>query len=303
MSVFHEGRMALTRTLRFMYRHAPTGRSARWIRYSLRKLCVDDEVEVLVRYGFRMAVSPRDYISHGIYFFGEYDAEMSSMLLPLLKPGAQAWDVGAERGWFTLLMAKAVGREGCVQSFEAFPPNFARLRSNIDRNGFSWVSAHCLAVTESGGERWFVPPSNEITRHVSHLDHCSGVGYVATEERPGAIRLPGTSIDEHADRVGTERLDLIKMDIEGAEVSALRGGRRTLARFRPVLAIEYNRACLQRAGTSWQELDELLDEYGYDRFTLRGTLQRFRLEEWQGKSDAQAVFNVYAFPRLGPASR
>jgi FkbM family methyltransferase len=299
MSITHRGRTALAWAIRFMYRQVPVPRSVRLIRHHLRKLCVDEELEVSTRHGFVMGASPHDYASHGIYFFGEYDPEMSSMLLPLLRPGAQAWDIGGERGWFTLLMAKAVGPDGSVQSFEAFPPNFARLRSNIDRNGFSWVSAHCLAVTESGGEYWFVPPSNEITHNVSFLQHCSGVGFVAQEEQPGAVRIPGTSIDEHAERVGTQRLDLIKMDIEGGEVSALRGGRRTLARFRPVLAIEYNRACLQRAGTSWQELDALLDEYGYDRFALRGSLQRFRLEEWEGTSDAAAVFNVYAFPRKG----
>jgi FkbM family methyltransferase len=297
MRIIHDGQTALAQTIRFLYRQLPAPRGVGLIRRHLRKLCVDEELEVGTRYGFRIAASPRDYTSHGIYFFGEYDAEMSSVLLPFLRPGAYAWDIGAERGWFTLLMAAAVGGEGRVESFEAFPPNYARLKANIERNGFSWVAAHCLAVKESKGEAWFVPPADEITHNLPALRHCSGVGYVAQQALPGALRVDCTSIDEHADRVGLDRLEVVKMDVEGAEVAALHGGRRTITRFRPMLAVEYNRPFLRRAGTSWQELDALLAEYGYDRFIFRGSLQRFRLEEWDDKTDDEAMFNVYAFPR------
>lgn len=272
-----------------------------FVRDHLRKWCVDEELPVPTERGFRMLASPRDYASYGIYFFGDYDPRMSRALTRFMKPGQTCWDVGCERGWFTLLMAHLTGSSGRVDAFEALPDNAERVDANVRLNGFDWVNIHAAAVSDEVGTVRFEPPSNAITND-AHLDHCSGVGYVTDQPTERAIDVPAVVLDDVARRTGLHELHLMKMDIEGAEVAALKGAAETLDRFKPIVAVEYNRATLRRAGTSLDELDRLLESHGYERLFCRadGTFRRVDLDESAHKPDHHAVFNVYAFHRDDP---
>lgn len=291
------GRLILTKGGRFIVRLHPRTANRVFVRNHFRKWCVRDELVVLTREVFRMAVSPHDYASYGIYFYGDYDPAMTMLLKAYIRESSTCWDVGTERGWFSLLMAKAVGPTGRVDAFEAFPPNFARLCDNLALNGFAWVQAHNVAVSSRSGRMWFVPPSDNVTHNMGYLNDCGGVGYLTQNAQPGAIDVKTTTLDEHASEAGTSSLDFIKIDVEGAEVAALQGARETIRRFRPKMAVEYNRETALRAGTSMEELDELLDSYGYDRFIFSGRLARLHLDDWQGQPDHVTVFNVFCFPR------
>ena len=268
-----------------------------FVRNHYRKWCIDRELDTTTRWGFRMGASPYDYASYGIFFFGEYDPRMSDFMRLHVKEGQTAWDIGAERGWFSLLMGKAVGPTGRVDSFEAFAPNAQRLRQNIARNAMNHVHVHELAVSDRAGTMCFEPPSDQVTGNVGFLEGCSGVGYLTAEKKPGTIEVPTIGLDDFAEQEKVERVDFIKLDIEGAEVAALRGGDTILRQHRPILAVEYNRATLHRAGTSLQELDDLIASFNYDRYALRGTLKKVDLKEAEGQRDEDVVFNVYCFPR------
>jgi FkbM family methyltransferase len=241
-----------------------------------------------------MAVSPHDYISHSIFFFGDYDAGMTDVVRHHLRAGQTAWDIGAERGWFTLLMGTIVGSTGRVDAFEPFAAGAERLSRNIALNNMDWVYAHQVAVSDACGTGFFQPPTDDATGHRAYLSHCGGVGYLTTDG--GGTAVPTVALDELIDRGQLTAPHLIKIDIEGAEVAALRGAQRTLRRFRPVLIVEYNRATARRAGTSVEELDDLIASFGYDRFTFD---LHYRALDWQafaGLEDDQAVVNVYCFP-------
>jgi FkbM family methyltransferase len=268
----------------------------RFVRNHYRRFCRDEDVAVSTRYGFRILASPRDYASYGIYFFGDYDPRMTDAIRHLVRPGMTAWDVGTERGWFTCLLACCVGKTGRVDAFEAFPGNQARLRANLALNDFPQVRLHAAAVSDRAGTLRFEPPSDAITGQ-AYLSDCSGVGYLTETASPTAIEVPAVTLDEVADREKLTRLDFIKMDIEGAETAALRGARETLRRFRPILAVEYNRGTLRRAGSSLDELDALLAESGYDRLHLTTTFRPVNLKQAESLPDEQVVFNAYCFPR------
>jgi FkbM family methyltransferase len=244
-----------------------------------------------------MYASPHDYASYGIFFFGEYDPLMTAILKTHIREGSVCWDVGTERGWFSLLMARLVGPEGRVDAFEAFPPNHRKLETNLALNQFTWVHSNNLAVSDVVGSMHFVPPSDEVTHHVGFLKDCGGVGYLTSSAEPGSIKVPTTTLDQYAEESGIDRLDFLKMDIEGAEVAALRGAERTFRRFRPKLAVEYNRDTALRADSSIEELDALLESYDYDRFTYSGRLEKLRMKDWSDRSGTESVFNVYCFPR------
>lgn len=93
------------------------------------------------------------------------------------------------------------------------------------------------------------------------------------------------------------RLDVVKIDTEGAEVSSLAGAQNVIAEFRPKIVIEYNREALRRAGTSIEELDCLLDRYGYDRYPYWGQLKMLDLSGYVGRRGNEVVFNVICLPR------
>jgi len=243
-----------------------------------------------------MLTSPHDYSSYKIFFFGDYDPFMTSFMKAHIPEGAVCWDVGSERGWFALLMGKLVGPTGRVDAFEAFLPNYEKLQANIALNNFTWVHSYNLAVGDRSENMYFIPPSDEITHHISFLEDHSGVGYLVPEARPGSIEVAMTTLDQHVEETESDRLDFIKMDIEGAEVAALQGAQQAIRQFRPKIAIEYNREAASRVGTSIEELDALLESYGYDRFTFWGRLTKLRLEEWENRPDIEVVFNVYCFP-------
>ncbi len=291
-------RLLLTRLLQHHLQRRPTAWWRAMARNHLRRWCVADDLPVYTRGRFVMHASPREYSSYGIFFFGDYDPEMTHFIRTHLKTGDVAIDLGTDRGWFTLLMGRCVGPTGQVHAFEAYPPNAEKLRANLALNDMPQVRVNDAAVGDCAGSVFFEPPGDRINADVGFLHECSGVGYVADQPGEGRIEVPAITLDDYAEQVRLERLELVKIDIEGAEVAALGGARRTLARFRPIIAIEYNRATCQRAGTSWEALDALLDELGYDRYRLVYSLTPLDLGRFDGQPDEKAVFNVYCLPRL-----
>ncbi|GAB3531491.1 FkbM family methyltransferase [Pontibacter brevis] len=267
------------------------------VRNHLRKLCLDEEMLTYTKYGFKMFASPKDYISYSIYFFGEYDPAMSTIMRYFIKEGQTVWDIGTERGWFSLLMGKLVGNGGRVDAFEAFLPNYTKLEKNINLNKMEWVFAHNLGVTKEKGSMWFVPPSNEVTNNISFLNECNGVGYLTSEYVDNAIKVPTISLDDFASQNEINDLSFIKIDIEGAEYDALLGAEKTIKHHKPILAIEYNKGTALRSGHSVEELDNLLDNYGYKRYVFFSKFVKFDFKMWEGLDIDQMVTNVYCFPK------
>ena len=291
-------RLFLTKLGRRWFRKFPTEANQRFVRNTFRKWCIRDELRVQTNGGFEMFASPHDYASYLIYFWGIYDKDMTNFMRAHIREGDVCWDVGTDRGWFSLLMARIVGPKGRVDSFEAFPPNYKNLTRNLAINSYSWVNTYNLAVSARCGSMYFVPPSNKVTKNVGFLNDCSAVGYLTSTALADTIEVSTISLDKHAESEGIERLHFVKIDVEGAELSVLEGGCRTISRCRPVIAIEYNRMALARAGTSLKDLDKYLDGLDYDRFTFFGRLRRLELNQFfTNKSDEEAVLNVYCMPR------
>jgi len=287
----------LTIAGKILCRRRPTPERRRWVRATFRKWCVDEEIVVTTPFGFRMAASPRDYASNSIYFFGDYDPLMTSVVRHFVREGQTAFDIGTDRGWFSLLMGSSVGPSGEVHAIEALPENAARLRSNLSLNEMSWVHVQEKALYDRSGTAIFHLPTPDVVDDFPDVQHCSGVGYLTNIPSPDTVTVPTFTLDDYVAERGIRRIDFLKMDIEGAEVAALRGAAGTLESLRPIIAVEYNRLTLERAGTSILELDQILESLGYDRFEFDGQFRKLLLERYRDVPDHHAVFNVYAFPR------
>ena len=166
------------------------------------------------------------------YWLGTYEPDLQRALRALVPVGAVIFDVGANIGYVSLLLAKACGGTGRVFAFEALPSNVEQLRRNLALNGMeSWVTVVPGAVTQTSGPARFLV-------HAS-----SGMGKVAgsagREDRvESEVTVPGISLDDFVYEQGNPPPQVVKMDIEGGEVMALPGMRRVLRQARPLLLME-----------------------------------------------------------------
>lgn len=142
------------------------------------------------------------------------------------RPGQTVIDVGGHHGFFTLRAAARVGPKGRVLAVEAFPDNLQLLKKNIDANGLAWVSAVGVAASDSAGEAAF---------HVFNI--VTGGSLVFKPGGTEDITVAKETLDNILVQAGVSRVDLIKIDVEGACLSVLAGARKTLEQ-RPRLVME-----------------------------------------------------------------
>ena len=235
----------------------------------------------------RVWLEPGDEQSHCLLKWGLYEPESLALMERHLTPGGVAVDVGANCGLFTLVAARAVGPLGRVIALEPSPREFARLQANVALNDFRQVICHAAAATASPGPvmlRIAEPPFG-------------GHNTLAGEFSYEAVKLaelcetPGETLD--ALLQDEARCDLIKLDVEGAELHALRGADSTLSRLRPKLLLEINPGALAGHGTRSTEISAWLAERGYDIYGIDG--RSGELVEYS--PDDTRTVNIFATPR------
>lgn len=183
------------------------------------------------------------------FWLGSYEPELQAALADLVEPGAVAYDVGANIGYITLLLAQRVGAEGRVFAFEALPANVERLQANLSLNcPQAAVEVVPQAVVEASRPvRFLVGPSVGMGK----VDGSAGRSKIQYQ---GAIEVEGISLDEFVYRQGRPAPQVVKMDIEGGEVLALPGMRRVLKEARPILFLELHGP--EAAHAAWESLAE-----------------------------------------------
>lgn len=204
-----------------------------------------------------IVLEPGDEQSRCLMKSGLYEPDCLRLTASLLAPGDTFVDVGANCGIYTLFAARAVGPSGMVIACEPSAREFARLERNVALNRFTHVRLLRAAACDSPGA---IPLRIAEPAFAGHntMGNCfaySRVGTHAIEEVP-AITLDTVLAD-------LPRLALIKLDIEGAELRALRGATATLGRLRPSLLLEVYEDALLANGTTPAELVSWLGSHGY----------------------------------------
>jgi FkbM family methyltransferase len=218
------------------------------------------------------------------------------VLPALLAPGGTFIDIGANVGYFSLLAAGLVGRGGTVIAVEPIPRTFDLLRTNIALNGFSQVRAERVAVgAASGVMELSLPPAQ------AHQDYL-----VTGVPMPGwsTLAVPCTTLDAAFATWGVARVDLLKLDIEGGEPQAIRGGGAVLASGRVrALVCEFSGPHLAQAGTTPAALAGELAALGFRHVRLgrRGRLLPAPVPEMRGDRDYNLVFVHAAAVDASPA--
>lgn len=190
---------------------------------------------------------------------GQHETETRGALERLARPGMVALDVGAHIGYHSRLLARRVGAAGRVIALEPHPRTFEALRQNT--RDLPNVIALQAAAAEAEGSAELHDYLMMSASGSLHYDQAlarqqrarMGAGDVAPRGaggfEPQRYRVQTVTIDDCLDQLGIARVDIVKMDIEGAELAALRGMRRTIAAS-PGLALvmEYNPAALKAFG-------------------------------------------------------
>jgi len=171
---------------------------------------------------------------------GRYEEETTRLFQSLVKPGMVFVDVGAHLGYYTLLAARQVGPAGKVYAFEPDPDNHAVLLRNIELNAYDNVVAARKAVSNQVGT---------ATLYLTALDSGRHSMYQHGLPERGSVAVETTTMDFYLGSEGCPRVDLVKIDVEGAEVSVLEGMTQLLEKSDDLkLIIEFNPSLLQNAG-------------------------------------------------------
>lgn len=180
------------------------------------------------------------------YWLGTYEPDLQASIRELVKPGMCAYDVGANIGYITLMLARAVESRGRVFAFEALPDNVQRLRQNLALNlEGGWVAVIHAAVMDRLGPVRFLVGSSGL---VGKVEGSAGRQW----EYEGSIAVDGIPLDAFVYEQGNPPPQVVKMDIEGGEVLALPGMRRVLRQAQPLMLMELHGP--ESARAAWDEL-------------------------------------------------
>lgn len=230
-----------------------------WLEPFLFRVGVLRPVRVEIEPGVSLLLDPEDAIARTILISrtGNWEPEVWRAISSGLPRGAVFFDVGAHIGYDSLKASEIVGESGRVVAFEPNPNTVAQLKSNVEASGARNVLIQPIACTDR---------ETTLTLFDSTLGGNSGSTSLSRENAGPLTRsytVRGRRIDDVVRELGLERVDVLKADVEGAELIVLRGATETLRRFHPKLILEVVPRQLANMGTSVAELESLVRSLGY----------------------------------------
>lgn len=179
----------------------------------------------------------------------------------LLRPGDVVLDVGANLGRMSLHAARLVGAGGQVHAFEPCPKVAGSLWRNLQANAAANVTVWPFAATERAGMVEFQMPLGTNSGWASMRDLGAGAAV--------SIHVAAARLDDLSE-LWLRPPRLVKIDVEGAELLALRGMQAGLAKHQPFVVLELTDSWLRQLGGSAAELLQLMRDLGYSAWDLRG---------------------------------
>ena len=246
-----------------------------------------DQVEVDGRI-FR--VNPRDFgVTLELHSTGTYEPFTRGLCLDALAPGMVFLDIGAHVGLYTLPAADRVGPEGQVVAFEPHPSNRNLLLENLERNKIGNVTVVPAAVSDTTGQ---------LELQVSPFNTGDHRLYRRDGGRTKTVTVEVVSIDDWLETSGIEKVDMIKMDVQGAEANVIKGMHRTLESNPSVqMIIEYTPWMLRESGVDPLSFLTDMASIGFDLSIIdesRGSVQSASPQDIDRACPGRSYVNVLA---------
>ncbi len=216
-------------------------------------------VWVEVEPGLTMLLDPRDLVQASIIATKQWEPGTWRSLSEHIGSGAVFVDVGAHVGYYSLKAAKAVGSGGRVLAIEPNPDTLQVLRANIAASGDSMITVEPVACSDSEGVLELFAASRNNTGATS-LSRSNALKFGFERK---SFRVRTRPLDALVQENRLDRVDVIKIDVEGAEILVLKGAERTLDLYHPVVTVELVEDQLKNMGTSSAEVIRVLRKHGY----------------------------------------
>ena len=176
-------------------------------------------------HGQRLVFDVTEFTTHSLYFGGSmYEPDTTAYFAKVLGPGRAFVDIGANHGYFSVLAASLVGKSGRVVAFEPNPKIFRQLRTHVALNGFDdRVRLLPSALADAPGEARLFVSQDALNSGLSSLTPASEHLESGSLSEAHTVSVPVDTFDHWFSSSGLSRVDLMKIDVEGAEGLVLQG--------------------------------------------------------------------------------
>jgi FkbM family methyltransferase len=185
------------------------------------------------------------------YFPEQYEAENFEFLEDSCRSGSVVIDIGAHIGLFSVIASQVTGDKGKVYAFEPAPNTFALLKKTLAINNSQVIEPYQKAVGKENGKITFFVSDGEADNSNSLVNY--------KDDRPlHGIDVEVTSVDEFVKEKKINKVDFIKIDVEGAEYDTLRGAVETLKNLRPACIVAIHPEPIKAKGDRLEDIYDLI---------------------------------------------
>ena len=223
--------------------------------------------EIIYQSSFGFKVNLKlDRVVDRYFYIGSFEKETFSFFKKLVKPNMTIIDIGGNIGLFSLTASATMDDSGKIYAFEPAEEVFNDFQKNIELNNFKNIQLIKKGVADKSGE---------ISFNICEDNAYNSINLTPMNKIVRKITIKTVSLDDFCAKEEIKKIDIIKIDTEGAEFMVLKGGEKTLTKEdAPILIMEYNRFILSEAQLS--DIRNILTKYGYNLWELRyGVIQPF----------------------------
>lgn len=208
---------------------------------------------------FYMQVNPSEHIQQQLFWYGHYEKELGDLIKKVVKPGDVFVDIGANIGYFSLLSANYQPTAKII-SIEPAKTVYEKLKENISVNNFKNI----IAINSAVGEI-----SEEKELFISGSDNLGMSSFMQPENYSGKKeKVPVIKLDDWFKTCELTKIDLVKLDVEGSELAALKGMKDILENYQPLIIVEINPGTLSLFGLEPTDIFTFLYQLNYKGFLI-----------------------------------
>lgn len=213
-------------------------------------------------------------IGRSLYLTGSFENETLSLIKQIIRPGNVIFDIGANIGQFSVFMSKCLAGSGIVYAIEPYGKNIQLIKKNIEINKVNNISIHQIAIAEASGPTILRVYSDYAYNSLLLIDRKK----LLREET-----VEAQTLDDFVEKNRITRIDLLKIDIEGFELSAFKGAVETLKKLKPAIIAEIQPLNIKALGIGRQDIIDYLSVFGYEAFLITNRGLRLANEASSGQ--------------------
>ena len=227
-------------------------------RFSVKIIFMNKNIAKVKVLGFIWKLNTTRYLDRVILENGIFEPYSTTLVNELIKPGMVVADIGANFGYYTLQFGRLVGKSGYVYAFEPVDRYRIRLLEHLKMNNIINVEVINKALSNKQGKA-------QIS-----VGECSGTFHWCSQQRAEEVQeVLITTLDIFVEENKIQKLDFLKVDLDGHEPMFLEGAQNTLTKLKPIVLIEFCQYSLYAAGYQGWELADQLESLGYVLYNER----------------------------------